>query len=582
MEKLKQIGLALKTRRWLQVIVAVVVLLVLWLAFSTRVLVGMANKNTDFVRVRAEEPLGEYRVAGALDSFAVDTDLMQTVRLFGWVYCMSPADDDASTAHLLAVSDKATYKLTPGRNFRDDLYKLFASDTVGTKKFSGITGEFSPMGMKDGRYRLHYQVEENGAIAGTEVSDYFIVKENGQVSMFRWEGTRQEPVEVAGDANRLLGELNWVGEDEDGKLQVEGWAFIDSEEIAGQQVYLEVADTEGNTALYDTLRDRNAYVANSVIGESYAETGFSTTIGDFEGTPASMRILLESGGVYYPGESVALGKNADDEWVFTRSETVEPAVQPDDVKPEDAAPSRAFYSALDQIVREDDGSLNFYGWAFAEGISTAEQEVYLAITDGAGKETVWSTRPYTRPDLALASGVQYAHSGFKCIAPAVEDPAEVQLLIRQKGGALLASPRYTLRLDEAGGTAVALSGEVPAEGSISDGGEALQYGLDRAERTPEGDVVVVGWTYLDQEGYLPAETAVYVEVTDKAGKVTLYDTQARRRDDVATALGKPEMAGAGFEAMITGQTEAVVSLRIVVPDGTGALVATAPLEVDIP
>lgn len=102
---------------------------------------------------------------------------------------------------------------------------------------------------------------------------------------------------------------------------------------------------------------------------------------------------------------------------------------------------------LDSANITEEGYLQINGWAFIEGLDTADQSVYLRLTYDDGSIDIYDTQAVTRPDVGLAyKSDLYNNSGFKAVISAdevIDGDIKIEILIGRGENIYLASKAYT-------------------------------------------------------------------------------------------------------------------------------------------
>lgn len=536
---------------------AALVLVVLWLALSTRIITGVANREVAFGAEDTTAPDGTARVHGELDTAAVDGGVLQEVKLTGWAYAETMATDDDTAYEVVLLGEDGRYTVQAAKQHRFDLMPLFAGETVAARWMTGVNVAFSPLSMRDGDYRLGLRVREGDAAAGTVYTDTVLRKHRGRVQV---EAFTSQPQQAAGEAtcsSALLCNLSdaWVTDTDGETLRIAGWAAFYGQPADGQEVLLELEWADGRTERYTTLPGSDDFLAERMGADVYRRAPFTLRLPLEDGAlPQSVRVLVQQGDAFAGSRPFALGAPQEDGTL-----PVQPPqpVQGVDV---DAPADTALVSSV-KLVWQDAYGWVVEGYAFRPA-DTQESVVYLALEDVSGKVQVVQSGMGSSPEALVLDGPDAAQSAFTCVLPLpVEELAAITPLV-EAGGALHSAGRYEILRD---GDAFELLHPAAqmAEDPPGDTAALEAYNIERADWQDGVGLWVKGWAV----GSAPAGQRPVVEVRYEDGSVEWYDAWRDARLDIEATQGNSDARYTGFSAFIQAGGKTPVRCRVLVQAG---------------
>lgn len=269
----------LKTNKFRRIVfVGALSLLLLWLLFSTRIIVMERNKDIGIEMTRSIEPKQMGLSFLWMDQCEKTDSLYDTVIISGAIYNISYATDDEASRSLLLVSDDTCYhiQLSEYSHWTRSIYQSIPNKQ---KDFVGFNIEFCPLGLKNGEYSVILQVEENGIPVTRADSGYKLKKVRGHVTV---EYDPSDP--VAEPFNDAVGWVNGginsdeTNLDETGNLNLKGWAIIDDVEAMDTEIFVKVIDGGTDLGTFSTTKENITYIADYFDNEQYYGAGFIAKI----------------------------------------------------------------------------------------------------------------------------------------------------------------------------------------------------------------------------------------------------------------------------------------------------------------
>ena len=388
---------------------------VLWLVFSTSWIAGTINgesiREVDFASIR-DKYQKDY-VYYVVDSKNYEGGMYEKFSINGWAFCETEEDNSDRYNTLILNSNERTYELIPYSQSRSDVgvnvrLQLDRPD-MKISRYAGFIRQYSLLSIKDGVYDLYICCWENETNHGMTDTFCQIVKNGDEVEIVSWStGSLAEPVAVT-EEKSTLGYLDAASVAE-GLVSIRGWEFVQDMDSAEQSVYVELTDLDGKATQYPTKLITRSDVANSFDNQRYAQSGYMTSFPEEELPEGEtfVRVLVENGGDVWRSKPYSLYRDGDEisvrQYVPWRVEALEEPLSP---TKEDIS-----LGYLDAVT-ENEGLVSFYGWEFAWDMDSAEQSVYVELTDQNGNSAQYPAEMLTRSDVADGYDDQrYAQSGY--------------------------------------------------------------------------------------------------------------------------------------------------------------------------
>lgn len=276
-----------------------VVLFLIYLFSANNIIsffVGNVVKVVDFDKI---EPKDE--VLFSIDKFTEYRDLEQIVFFQGWAFCETAEENNDKEISLIFASDNASYEYKMQTSNREDVYNAFRD----SKKIKGINhgfaGEFSTIPMKDGVYELHIYVWENDKNYGMVKTGKLYKKDSKGFDEFEWVSSKIKIDLTKAKLENTTSFIDIFNYQDDGHVNIVGWAFVEKLDCENQKVYLEITDKNGKKAIYDTKSVPRADVGDGYKNPLYNKSGFYSLIplSELEKGNTTIRIYIENAGALY-------------------------------------------------------------------------------------------------------------------------------------------------------------------------------------------------------------------------------------------------------------------------------------------
>lgn len=217
-------------------------------------------------------------------------------------------------------------------------------------------------------------------------------------------------------------------------------------------------------------------------------------------------------------------------------------------------------SNLDSVITAEE-YFQIDGWAFADGVDSTNQAVYVRLLNEDGTTATYNTQRVSRPDVGTAyKSDLYDNSGFKAVISAdalPEGDIEIQVLIENGGNVYLASKTYmyssgNLMVKDSTTAAesdtieknISAEVEINSDNIIAD--SKLKYNIESC--VAESSLGIKGWAYIGDKN--ASDTSVYLAVTKADGSTRVFTTAKISRLDVATVFKNEIYTESGFQAEI--------------------------------
>ncbi len=204
-------------------------------------------------------------------------------------------------------------------------------------------------------------------------------------------------------------------------------------------------------------------------------------------------------------------------------------------------------------VRLQDGMITIRGWEFVKDQDSADQSVYVEITDAKGNSAQYPTKSLTRTDVSNGYNDQrYAQSGYVTIFPEDElkDDFYLVRVFVENGGDVWQSRQYSI--NRQGDTFRVFQSPVRLASALENPLTATQkeqsLGYIDSVNLKGGLATFTGWEFAPDRESL--ESSIIIELTDSDGKKTQYPTMSLPRKDVANGYNDQRYLQSGYTMSI--------------------------------
>lgn len=234
-----------------------------------------------------------------------------------------------------------------------------------------------------------------------------------------------------------------------GKIDILGWAFGETEKDNSEKEIWLIFKEDGRDYLYK-------YKANFIyyrpdVYNAYREN--TRVRGVYHGLKCSLSTVSMKNGIYnlyvYCKENnenygvidtgIKIKKDAGKIYKYTWNSAPQSVI-------ETQATEKNNRSTIDSVSITDEGCLKIVGWAFIDGLETADQSVYVRLLSEDGTTATYNTQSVSRPDVGKAyKNDIYNESGFKAVIPIDMLPAgdiKIEILVENDGNIYKAQKLY--------------------------------------------------------------------------------------------------------------------------------------------
>ena len=154
-------------------------------------------------------------------------------------------------------------------------------EALGQENIPGLSGiniNFSPLGMRNGKYTLYIYVYENEEAYGI-VNTHREFRKDYR-SFIELVSVELMQSEVFNDA-RINNAVKWhfdTFEIIDDSFVINGWAFLENEESSKNQVYLEIQKPDGMISIYSTQTIYRTGLGEYFNDDRYNSAGFQAQL----------------------------------------------------------------------------------------------------------------------------------------------------------------------------------------------------------------------------------------------------------------------------------------------------------------
>lgn len=428
-------------------------LLVVWIWLSNWIIGKAVNKDTvrkvefESAKMLYQKDYIYYVAVSPADYIRYDGGWLDKLSISGWAFCETSEDNQDRKISFLLKSNGACYELKPFITSRLDVPINVPMDLnrpdMQITPLSGYTGQFSLVNVERGIYDIYLCCWENETNHGMADTLYQLVRDEADASVIPWSTSGMEDSIVVTQDTQTLGYLDSASES-DGKITVRGWEFATDEDSYGQNVYVEITDSAGNSIQYPTKSLTRSDVAKSYNDQKYAQSGYVTIFSneDLKDGLSTVRILVENGGEVWQSKQYSLYKSGEQIRVFQSPIWIASALE----NPLTATEGIQSPGYLDS-VKLSGGLVTFTGWEFAPDRESSESAIVVEITDSAGNRTRYSTMSLPWTGVAKDYNDQrYLQSGYTMsIADGdLPDGTYSVRVFTENGGAVWRSKQYTV------------------------------------------------------------------------------------------------------------------------------------------
>lgn len=131
--------------------------------FSTQLILSVSGRNLKKTSVDLNNNTNT--VHFSIDSVKIVENIFKDVRIVGWVFIEDDGINENPEASLFLVSDKNTYQVPLALFDRADVQRALPELKV-PKRNIAFLGEFSPIAIENGTYKLYIYKKQNNDLLG--------------------------------------------------------------------------------------------------------------------------------------------------------------------------------------------------------------------------------------------------------------------------------------------------------------------------------------------------------------------------------------------------------------------------------
>lgn len=295
----------------------------IWLCISTSLIARMVNgtyfKKVNFESVRKMylKDYIYYNLSSNVDYITYDGDLLETLTVSGWAFCDTTEDYTGRHALLILKSPRCTYEIplyTGGRfDVPIDMRRRLNRPDMKIAPNTGIVRNCSLLEIEDGVYDIYLCCWENETNHGMSDLFYQLTKKGSDVQITPWRTSALEEQVQATQEEESLGYLDGVTIKDD-LVSVYGWEFIPDKDTVGQSVYVELTDSNGNTAQYPSKMKSRSDVAKAYENQIYAQSGYMTTFAkdSLQDGVSTVRVFVQNDGTVSRSKQYSIIRDGDE------------------------------------------------------------------------------------------------------------------------------------------------------------------------------------------------------------------------------------------------------------------------------
>ena len=291
-----------RNRIWFLFYVIGLLLLLLWLLFSTYAITKIVNGDSikevvfEDIRDSNEKDIIYFSTQGEVDFISYDGGMFDRLSITGWAFCETVEDNSHRKVSYLLNSENKCYELIPDIIQRTDI-PISHPDQKVKSSYVGTLGKFSLLNIEDGIYDLYICCWENETNYGFSDMYYQLEKEGDTVQIYPWRGHRVENLVEVTQIEEPVGYLDGI--DTEGEyIKIQDWEFVEGKNSDAQKVLIEFMDEMGMRMQYTTKSMKRKDVADAYNSELYLYSGILTRIpiSYFTDGKYTVKILVENEG----------------------------------------------------------------------------------------------------------------------------------------------------------------------------------------------------------------------------------------------------------------------------------------------
>lgn len=250
------------------------VLIIVWLIlFSnlTPIVLSLKSEDLSLSSVNLDKSGG--KVNYWIDSLTINDNLFREVYVWGWAFIDTEEDNTYKNVKLILASGENVYEKNMDLFIKGGLAVALPNNIVPEYR-TGVTTTFSPLGMENGDYALYIYVYENednvgiintGRVFHKSYQSFFEIIGGQKLSNSDFAGARANPA-----VKYYIDECSVSG----GKVQINGWAYLENTESSKNQIFLQIMKPDGTVSYYSTQKVSRVDVAEHFKDDRYASSGF--------------------------------------------------------------------------------------------------------------------------------------------------------------------------------------------------------------------------------------------------------------------------------------------------------------------
>lgn len=218
-------------------------------------------------------------VVYAIDRVLLSQNIFSDVSISGWAFVENVGKSADKTISAIFESEGESYRIEM------KTFKRFDLDTAPIlegyaipKSLNGFEGSFSPLGMKNGTYKLYLYVKENQNLEGMVNTGRVFVKRFGTFEEYLGGESVSSP--NTDFDSKITVHAYFTCDPADGNVMVRGWAFMEdgvSKKVPSQPI-VSLKKSDGTTAYFSTTSHGTIDVAQEFEAKDLDRSGFSSEI----------------------------------------------------------------------------------------------------------------------------------------------------------------------------------------------------------------------------------------------------------------------------------------------------------------
>lgn len=265
--------------RFLVVYILILITFLVVMVFSTNIVVGINNyqKKMSPITVNKDNFLAKDDIVYSLDNIVISEGILPIVACNGWSFCETSKENSGKKISLLFISEAETYKVNADVLERPDV-RLVHDGMFVKGNNHGFYAKFSPITMKNGIYKLYLSCWENEENYGLEYTGKEYRKDYREFREWTWTSSKINKDFSDAKLKDIANNIDDIHLQENGAISIQGWAFIDGMDCKNQKVYLNISDSKGNEAIYNTQSIKRKDVGDAFKSSIYNYSGFKALI----------------------------------------------------------------------------------------------------------------------------------------------------------------------------------------------------------------------------------------------------------------------------------------------------------------